>query len=143
VDLEADLVLRMEAQHERIAATLLRIDALLPAWEATAGQAERDRLVAALTEHRAVLIEHLDDEETALLPLAAKHISVAEWQSLGEHFLQHTPKTKLLAFLGIILEDADEAERAMVLGGMPRPARFIWEVLGRPLYARRVRRCRG
>jgi hemerythrin-like domain-containing protein len=143
VDLEADLVLRMEAQHERIAATLLQIDALLPGWQATAGQAERDRLVAALTEHRAVLIEHLDDEETALLPLAAKHISVAEWQSLGEHFMQHTPKTKLLAFLGIILEDADEAEQAMVLGGLPRPAQVLWQVLGRPLYARRVRRCRG
>ena len=36
VDLEADVVLRMQAQRERIAATLTRLDAAVPAWEATA-----------------------------------------------------------------------------------------------------------
>lgn len=75
VDLEADIVLRMEAQHERIAATLTRLDTAVPVWEATAGADERDTLVAALAEHRAVLLEHLDDEESALLPLAAEYIT--------------------------------------------------------------------
>ena len=87
VDLEADIVLRMEAQHERVASTLTRLDAAVPAWEATAGTDERDTLVAALADHRAVLLEHLDDEETALLPLAAEHITEKEWASLGDHMV--------------------------------------------------------
>ncbi|MGW2398660.1 hemerythrin domain-containing protein [Kitasatospora sp. NPDC001664] len=143
VDLEAEVVLRMEAQHERVAATLAAAEAALPAWESTAGEAERDRLAAVLAEHRAVLVEHLDDEEAELLPLAERHLTVAEWNRLGEHFLAATPKPKLLLFLGIALEDADAEERAAFLAELPLPGRLLWHTVGRSLYARSVRRVRG
>ncbi|MCP2337411.1 hemerythrin domain-containing protein [Actinomadura rupiterrae] len=143
VDLKADIVLRMEAQHERITATLTRLDAAVPAWEAAAGADERDTLVAALTEHRAVLLEHLDDEEATLLPLAAEHITEREWASLGDHLVNNTPKPVLLTLFGAVLEDADPAERALVLRGVPAPVRLVWHVIGRPRYARHIRRVRG
>ncbi|MCM2427197.1 hemerythrin domain-containing protein [Streptomyces sp. RKAG337] len=143
VDIEADLVLRMEAQHEGIAATLARAEAALPGWEATAGEAERDLLVAALTEHRAVLVEHLDDEEQNLLPLAERHLSVKEWNALGDHFMATTPKPKLLFYLGMVLEEADGTERAKILGELPLPARLLWYVVGSPAYNRKVRRIRN
>ncbi|MEU7988739.1 hemerythrin domain-containing protein [Streptosporangium canum] len=146
VDLEADIVLRMQAQHERVAATLSRLDAALPAWEATAGADERDTLAAALCEHRAVLLEHLDDEEATLLPLAAEHITQQEWASLGDHLVNNTPKLTLLTLFGAVLEDANPAERAIVLCGLPAPVRVIWHVIGRPRYARyarHIRRVRG
>ncbi|MFJ4778836.1 hemerythrin domain-containing protein [Streptomyces sp. NPDC088762] len=142
VDLEADLVLRMEAQHERVAATLSAAEAAVPAWEATAGEAERDALVAVLAEHRSVLVEHLDDEEESLLPLAARHLSAREWDAMGEHFMRSTPKPKLLFFLGMALEEADPAERASMLGGLPLPARLLWHAVGHPAYLRRVRAIR-
>ncbi|MEU7747955.1 hemerythrin domain-containing protein [Nonomuraea sp. NPDC049158] len=143
VDLEADIVLRMEAQHQRIAATLTRLDTTVPVWEATAGADERDTLVAALAEHRAVLLEHLDDEEATLLPLAAKHITVQEWASLDDHMVRNTPKPILLTLFGAVLEEANPAERALVLSGLPAPVRLIWHVIGRPRYARHIRRVRG
>ncbi|MFD8559970.1 hemerythrin domain-containing protein [Streptosporangium canum] len=143
VDLEADIVLRMQAQHERVAATLSRLDAALPAWETTAGADERDTLAAALCEHRAVLLEHLDDEEATLLPLAAEHITQQEWASLGDHLVNNTPKLTLLTLFGAVLEDANPAERAIVLSGLPAPIRVIWHVIGRPRYARHIRRVRG
>ncbi|MDF9814572.1 hemerythrin domain-containing protein [Streptomyces sp. SPB162] len=143
VDLETDLVLRMEAQHEGVASTLARAEAALPGWEAAAGEAERDALVAALTEHRVVLVEHLDEEEESLLPLAERHLSVAEWNLLGEHFLESTPKPKLLFFLGMVLEEADTTERATILDAMPLPARLLWYAVGRPAYTRRMRRIRS
>ncbi|MEU9035979.1 hemerythrin domain-containing protein [Streptomyces sp. NPDC048352] len=143
VDLEADLVLRMEAQHERIAASLTAAEAALPAWEGGAGEAERDALVAVLAEHRAVLVEHLDDEEAFLLPLAARHLSAHEWGALGEHFMTSTPKPKLLFFLGMVLEDADRDERAAMLTALPSAARLLWHAVGRPAYARRVRTVRS
>ncbi|MFD7258998.1 hemerythrin domain-containing protein [Streptomyces sp. NPDC059874] len=142
VDLEADLVLRMEAQHERVAATLTAADTALTAWERTAGEAERDTLAAALAEHRAVLVEHLDEEERSLLPLAARHLSPHEWDALGEHFIANTPKPKLLLFLGIALEDADRAERASMLAALPPAARLLWYAVGRPAYDRRMRAVR-
>ncbi|AIG76167.1 Hypothetical protein AJAP_16470 [Amycolatopsis japonica] len=143
VDLEADIVLRMEAQHERIAATLTRLDAAVPAWEATAGAAERDTLVAVLADHQAVLLEHLDDEETTLLPLAAKHCTDEEWASLGDHMLANTPKLTMLTLFGLVLEDANPAERATLLSALPAPVRGIWHLVGRPRYARHIRRVRA
>ncbi|MER5257337.1 MULTISPECIES: hemerythrin domain-containing protein [unclassified Streptomyces] len=143
VDLEADAVLRMDTQHERIAQTLTAAEATLPAWESTGGEQERDALVAALSEHRAVLVEHLDEEERVLLPLVARHLTQREWKAMGDHFLESTPKPKLLLFLGIVLEDADQAERAAVLAGLPLPARLVWHAVGRPLYRRRTRLVRG
>ncbi|MFD4249115.1 hemerythrin domain-containing protein [Amycolatopsis thermoflava] len=143
VDLEADIVLRMEAQHDRVAATLTKLDAAVPAWEAAAGAAERDALVAVLADHRAVLLEHLDDEEATLLPLAAHHLTLAEWTSLGDHLVANTPKLTLLTLFGLVLEDANPAERATLLSVLPAPVRGIWHLFGRPRYARHIRRVRA
>lgn len=115
VDLESDIVLHMEAQHERVAATLTR----------------------------AVLLEHLDDEEAALLPLAAEHITEKEWASLGDHLVANTPKLTLLTLFGLVLEEATPAERAKLLSALPAPVRGIWHVIGRPRYARHIRRVRA
>jgi hemerythrin-like domain-containing protein len=143
VDLEADIVLRMEAQHERVAATLAKLDSAVPAWEATADADRRDTVVAVLAEHRALLLEHLEDEETTLLPLAAKHITEQEWASLGEHMVASTPKLTLLTLFGLVLEDASGPERALLLSVLPAPVRGIWRVVGRPRYVRHMRRVRA
>lgn len=142
-DFESEVVLRMEAQHERVAASLDQVMACLPGWQASARIPERDRLVAALTAHRAVVLEHLDDEEAHLLPVAARHLTRREWDAQGEHFVASTPKRQLLIFLGAVLEDADARERASVLTAMPVPARLIWQTIGRVSYARHTRRVRG
>ncbi|MGW5573327.1 hemerythrin domain-containing protein [Nocardia thailandica] len=143
VDPGAEVILRMQAQHQRVDATLTKLDAAAAAWETTAGADERDTLVAFLVDHRAVLLEHLDDEEAALLPLAAEYITESEWASLGEHLVANTPKRTLLTLLGLVLEDADRAERATLLGVLPAPVRAIWYVIGRPRHIRRMRRVRG
>jgi hemerythrin-like domain-containing protein len=143
LDQDADVVLRMEAGHERISTSLDRVASAADAWEAAPGEDERDALVAALVDQRAILVEHLDDEEAALLPLAAQHLTLAEWAAQGEHFATHTPKSKLLLFLGMALEEATPAERDKMLGGMPLPARVLWYSIGRAQYARYVRKVRG
>ncbi|WP_261567503.1 hemerythrin domain-containing protein [Frankia gtarii] len=143
LDLGADVVLRMEAQHEEVAASLVRVQTALVTWESGAGRSDRDALVEALVAHRAVLIEHLDDEESHLLPLAAEYLSVPEWAAQGEHFLANTPKDALLTLLGAVLEDAQPDERKAFLAGLPLPARIIWFSVGRILYAAHVRRIRG
>ncbi len=143
VDLESEIVLRMEAQHERVAATLIALDTAVPAWAATAGADQRDILVAALADHRAVLLEHLDDQETTLLPLAAEYVTEKEWASMGEHLVANTPKLTLLTLFGLVLEDANPAERALLLTVLPAPVRGIWHVIGRPRYVRHIRRVRA
>ncbi|WP_019632428.1 DUF4267 domain-containing protein [Actinomadura atramentaria] len=142
VDLDAEIVLRMEEQHSRVEASLAAVAERSAAWRASASAADRDALVAALAHHRTVLIEHLDDEETNLLPLAERHLTAAEWDAQGEHFVATATKMQALTFLGVILEDATPEERAMMLGGLPGPVRLIWKTVGQRRYANLMRRVR-
>jgi iron-sulfur cluster repair protein YtfE (RIC family) len=143
VDLEADMVLRMEAQHEVIARTLEEAAQLMPAWRSAPSAATAAPLVAAITEHRAALLEHLHDEEEYVLPLIEEHLTAAEWARLGEHFAEDVPKAKLLYFLGAILEDATPAERRVMMANLPAPARILWYAIGQRQYRRKVRKIRA
>lgn len=143
VDMEAEIVLRMEAQHETIAATLTKVSGTIDAWEAAPSAATAAPVLTAMRAHLAALREHLADEEEHILPMAAEHLAVAEWARLGERFAEQTPKDKLLLFLGAILEEATPLERAATLANLPVIARIVWHAVGRRQYARRMALIRG
>jgi hemerythrin-like domain-containing protein len=143
VDLEAELVLRMEEQHHRVADGLTVVEKLLPAWEEAPSAVTGVPIADALADHAAALLEHLHDEETHILPLVEVHISPAEWERLGERFAAEVPKDKLLFFLGALLEEASPAERTVMLSKVPAPGRLAWRLVGARRYARRVRDLRG
>jgi hemerythrin-like domain-containing protein len=143
VDLEAELVLRMEEQHERVAAGLDAVAARLPEWERTADPVIGEQIAVALEAHHAALMEHLIDEETHLLTLIEEHLTVAEYGKLGERFAAETPKDKLFLFLGALLEEATPEESAHLMGNLPAPARLAWRLIGRRQYARRTRALRA
>jgi hemerythrin-like domain-containing protein len=143
VDLEAEIVLRMEAQHEVVGRTLDEAAQLMPAWAAAPSAVTAAPVIAALTEHRAALLEHLQDEEVHILPLIEEHLTVAEWARLGERFATETPKSKQMFFLGMILEDADQAERDAMLANLPAPIRLVWRTIGQRQFNRKVRKIRG
>lgn len=143
VDLDADLILRMEQQHEVVARGLHAAMDRLAAWEAGASAEARDALAAAMDQHRRDLLVHLDEEERSVLPLVSEHITVAEWMELGEVARSHTPKDKLLFMLGALLEDATPDETARFLSLLPVPARVLWHTIGRRQYAKQMRKVRG
>jgi hemerythrin-like domain-containing protein len=143
VDVGTEIVVRMELQHGRVADTLTDVLGVLPAWQASAAADRRDELVSALSAHRRVVIEHLDDEENHLLPLAARCLTGPEWAALGGHFVATTPKAKLLIFLGAVLEEATADERAALLGAMPLVPRLAWRSVGRRRYNSKMRQIRG
>src|SRR3984885_1293190 len=75
------LVDHMDEQHREALALLATARTSLAAWPGGDGagqQAARDDLVA-LHDH---LIEHLGEEETNVLPLAAENLSMEEWGQL-------------------------------------------------------------
>ena len=143
VDLEADMVLRMETQHDVVARTLAEASRRMPPWRAAPSAVTAAPLIGALTEHRTALLEHLNDEEEYILPLIAEHLTVAEWARLGERFAEEVPRSKMLFFLGMILEDADSAERQAMMANLPAPARFAWTAFGQRQFRRKVSRIRA
>ena len=64
---------------------------------------------------------HLVDEEEHILPLAARHISQAEWNELGEHGAGETKKSLLPILFGAIAEEATPEEMAHILSTVPLP----------------------
>lgn len=137
VGLRADLVRRMEAQHERLSGLLIRIDDLTARWRAHAAEDVRDELADVLAQASGALDEHLADEERELLPLVSEHVTPAEWKALQERGREAIPKNKLaLVFVGAILEEAGPHEARMFIAQLPAPVRLVWRMIGQRVYAK-------
>ena len=141
--MDAEIVARMERQHGRVADTLADVLGVLPAWQASAAADRRDELVSALSAHRRVLIEHLDDEEDHLLPLAARHLTGPEWAAWATTSSPPLPKPSCWSSSEPSWRRRPIDERAALLGAMPLVARLAWRSVGRRRYASHMRQVRG
>lgn len=127
---------RMRAQHATTADQLRALREAVPAWQATAGAAERDRVADQLDAVRDTLLTHLGDEESSILPTASTVMSQREWGALHEHGMASVPRERLLLQLGWILDVVPAAERAGWLRtNLPLPARVMWHLVGRRRFA--------
>lgn len=135
VELHADLVRRIAAQHEVVATLIAEASDQLPGWATEPSAAEGESLAVLIERLAAALFVHLDDEEREILPLAESHLSVEEWSRLGAHGRSQlaTPKQRM-QILGAILEDATPEERARMLAPMPPPIREGWLSQGQAGY---------
>lgn len=140
---ETELILRMEAQHLRVEELVDLLGPAVDRWEAEARPAAGEEVARLVEDLRTALLEHLDDEEVHILPIAARHITQPEWDELGEHGLAQVPKAELPITVGMVLEEATPAERADILGKAPAPARLLLRTLGAWQYRRYVRSVRG
>jgi hemerythrin-like domain-containing protein len=134
--LYGEQITRMELQHGVLDDSLGNIRDALPEFEESASGEAREKLATALADHRAVLIEHLDDEEANTLPLIAEHLTVAEWDEVGRRGLDTIPRNKVMLALGAILEEATPEEQRRFLAKVPLAGRLLWHLVGRPQYRR-------
>lgn len=133
-----ELVDRMERDHEAI-------DLAIGALEATAagyrdGTVGCDGLLAALDGLAALLLPHLEREETEAMPVVAATLTDAEWRAWEQ---EHAVRVKTFVELGDeghwILDGLSRADRRVMLGVVPAVPRFVL-VHG---FARRDRRKRA
>jgi hemerythrin-like domain-containing protein len=130
--LDGAMAERMQAQHNVIGELLARAEAALPAWQRTARAGDRDALAGDLGELHARLEEHLDEEETHILPIVGQTITPTEWDELAERGFAAMPKRRALVFLGHILESASPDERSrFLLKRVPPPVRLLYRLIGR------------
>ena len=91
----------------------------------------------------AALVEHLDLEEREILPLASRHVTATEWNQMGEHGKDSMSPSQLPIMFGLVLEDANDEERAKMLGNLPLPIRLLLQTVGAWQFKRYVRRLRA
>jgi hemerythrin-like domain-containing protein len=139
---DAELVERMEAQHERVHDAIERIGPALDRWEAEARPAVSEEVASAFEALHGALVEHLDEEEREILPLAARHLSQQEWDEVGEHGVEDMRKKDLPIMFGAVAEEATPEERAALFAVVPLPVRLLLRTVFAWQYRRYVSRVR-
>jgi Hemerythrin HHE cation binding domain len=126
---EDALVERMTDEHHEAMRLLGEAKGTLEVWpagDATTQTAALDALVALNSQ----LVEHLDEEEREVLPLAATNLSAEEWGALPGHGLANFHGDKIWLILGLIRERMNDEQRAAMLEHMPPPAVEMWTGFG-------------
>ena len=137
------LVETMQAQHHAVDTHIEAITPALTAWQANPTRASGEKLATLCERLTAALVEHLDLEEREILPLASRHVTAAEWRQMGEHGKDSMSPSQLPIMFGLVLEDADDEERAKMLGNLPLPIRVLLKTVGAWQFKRYVRRLRA
>ena len=137
------LVETMQGQHHRVDTYAAQVGPLLDEWKATPSPLRGEQLARVVEQFAEALFEHLDVEEREILPLVSRHITVAEWDSLGEHGKDSMSARQLPLMFGSILEDADEDERSRMLAHLPGPVRLVMRTIGARQYRRYITRVRA
>ena len=120
-----------------------RVEPMLDAWEQDPTITRAHELADTLERLAAALFEHLDLEEREILPLVQRHVTVAEWNSLGDQGIEEMDQKQLPILFGAILEDCTPEERKAMFAKLPLPVRIILRTVGARQYRRYVRRVRG
>lgn len=134
----APIVRLMEAQHGQVDALLAEIGDVRPRWAAAAAAADRDRLADLLDQLYVHLAEHLDAEEERLLPIAARAVTQAEWEEMGERARRNTRRSEMSLAFGMFQYQGDPAVVASMLAEAPPPVRWLVPRLARRAFRRRA-----
>ena len=139
----APLVHVMESQHETVAGLLEQSNATLDTWRTTASSSDGEALAQVLTELCSALFEHLQAEETHLLPLMARHITTAEWAEFTAQGMSSIPRRKMFLGFGMMLYEGDPEVIGLELANLPAPVRRLLPTFGRRAFRRYARRIHG
>ena len=133
----------VEAQHAGIDAALAEVSAARARWVDGASATSRDELAARLGRLHALLKEHLDLEESAVLPLAASVLTDAEWSAIGDAAAAAMPRSTLLLAFGMFAYEGDPAVLKAMLDSAPAVPRLLVPRIAPRVYARRATQVHG
>lgn len=139
----ADVISRVNAEHEVVLGTLDAAENAVTAWRADPSSASRDAAVAGLSALHTILLEHLDHEEADVVPLIALCITVAEWGQMSATAFQHFAGDKVWLAIGLIQEQMLASENETMEANMPPPSHDFWVTSGRALFQDFVAELRG
>ncbi len=127
---QTELVQSVAAQHQDVLVPLAEVESALGIWRADPTDEAAAQVVAAIAALDGVLTSHLDQEEGAILPLCADHLSAQEWGALPAHGMANFPGDKIWLILGLIQEQMTADQQAEMLAHMPPPAVEMWTGFG-------------
>ncbi|MGW5076564.1 hemerythrin domain-containing protein [Rhodococcus sp. NPDC004095] len=137
------LVETMQHQHGIVDSRTEEVRTQSAIWAQAPTPIGGEQLARTVEGLAAALFEHLELEEREILPLVLCHITVEEWQSLGDHGRDAMSARQLPLMFGAILEEADADERGRMLAQLPIPVRLFLRTVGARRYRRYITRVRA
>jgi hypothetical protein len=123
---ERKVVEEMVREHRELTTAISEVDRAVDRNEGV-----RDQISALGSQLRA----HLEHEERDVLPLIEQHLTRADWRAFLETERRRTPMRERPDFIGWLLHDASDADRAAVLAELPPPGRLVATRALEPRYA--------
>lgn len=132
----APIVELMEAQHHVVAELLEHAVTERAAWRKDADSSRAAQMATIYTRLYDALLEHLDAEETQVMPLVESCITKKEWAKIGKTAQRSTPVKDAPRMLGMLAYDGDPEVMREMLGAVPAPMRKMVLSMGRRAYAK-------
>lgn len=129
-----DVLTGVNAEHDAVLGTLEAAEQAVAAWRTEPTGASRDGAAAALDELRQALLQHLDHEESDVVPLIGQCINVAEWGAMSAIAFQHFTGDKPWLAIGLIQEQLLPQENDTMEANMAPPVHEFWTGTGRQLF---------
>ncbi len=127
---------RMKRQHRDILTAVDELEAVLPAWRASASTADAAPVLTALERANAALAVHLPDEEASIVPEMEYTLSGAEMAWFAEHGRKSIPMRSTWPALGLIMAAQPDGGEHFLRTELPPPFRWLWHLVGKRSYAR-------
>lgn len=120
---------RMEEQHERVAAAVDVTESRLAAWRLD-DPASGEALAQAFDAMLPVLVQHLDAEESEIMPMVADLLTAEEYARQGTSGNRFADRTALMMAFGAMVEQASPYEAAVMLSHPPEAVQRAWHEHG-------------
>ncbi|MGO9583361.1 MAG: hemerythrin domain-containing protein [Acidimicrobiales bacterium] len=140
---ERELFSQMEAQHGALLSSLQAAESAAEQFGRSGSPVDGQALASACKSLRAALVEHLDQEEQDVLPIAARCVSPPEWGALPAHALSHYEGTRVWLPFGLVLEAMPDDLREDLLAHVPPPVSQMWFGGGSDAFAKEMAVIRG
>ena len=135
------IVAVMEQQHHAIAAA--HDEAVLRLGDWCGFGRDPEGFATVLDDLARIMTEHTALEEKAVLPLAEKYVTAAEWQQMGQHGMNTFQKRLLPLAFGMLMYEGDPAVMRRTLANVPLPARLLMPIIAPRAFSRHARRIYG
>jgi hypothetical protein len=109
----------MRSHHTIIGKDLIEIEGTLGSWRTSAAADAGRALAAAIDRALPVLFEHLGMEEERILPIAAKYMTAAEWDSLAQTATAGISPEDLAVIFGMMMYEGDPEVMQGILAKLP------------------------
>ncbi|MEV6848236.1 hemerythrin domain-containing protein [Actinoplanes sp. NPDC051411] len=137
------LVTTMEEQHAHLDRALEDIKSSARQWGLTATTADREAVARHAEALLVPLAEHLDLEESKVLPLIDTYLTEGEWKAVVGGEAATIPKKQLPLVFGMMLYDADDVTQRMMRTNVPALLWPVFSHLARRSYAKYAQAVHG